>query len=107
MRYSHKNHDLGFPSLSEEAELEATRKMPLHELPLQHRMDSSLAVIAADHPRIANAIDQFWGFQECDEYLTKLIYDGKDPKGHERAGFKSEVLSALLNLKSLHKVTAR
>jgi hypothetical protein len=81
--------------------------MPLHELPFQYRMDSSLAVKNAHHPHIADAIDRFWGSQECDEYLGKLIYAGNDTKSHTRVGFKSEVLTSLLNLKSMHKVTAR
>ena len=94
--------DVGFPALSWEEESLATRPMPLHERPLQARIDSEMETITRHHARIARAIAQFWGHRDCLEYLQKLILNG-DVDGHKRVGFKPEVLSALINLVELHK----
>ncbi len=107
MHFGRKNGNLGFPSLDMEEEDPHTRKMPLHELPQSHQMEMALSVVRTFHPHIADAIDRFWGFQECSDYLKKLIFDGADPKSHTRAGFRPEVLSALLSLQSFHVVTMR
>jgi len=110
MKYSHstKNESLGFPPTTEEdGQALATRKMPLYELPVNHQIEQALGVVGGRHPHIAKAIDAFWGFKEGEDYLTKLIFDGSDPKSYTREGFKPEVLSALLTLQSLHKVTKR
>ncbi len=79
-----------------------TRPMPLHERPLQARIDNEMAIIAAHHSRIAMAIEKFWGHRDCVEYLQTLVLSGGDNDGRARVGFKSEVLSALINLMSLH-----
>lgn len=78
--------------------------MPLHERPLQARIDNEMAIIAERHVRIALAIEKFWGHRDCVEYLQKLIMSGGDQDGHLRVGFKSEVLSALINLAAMHKI---
>jgi len=96
-------HETGFPSLSWEEEDLPTRPMPLHERPLQARIDAEMAVVAAHHVRIALAIERFWGHRDCVEYLRTLILSGGDTDGRARVGFKSEVLSALMNLVALHK----
>ena len=105
----HDPHDsppdaTGFPSLHWEDEEVPTRPLPLHERPLQARIDSEMAVIAAHHPRIARAIETFWGHHDCVEYLKTLILSGGYSEREHRVGFKSEVLSALINLAALHRV---
>ena len=56
------------------------------------------------HPRIVAAIEKFWGHRDCVEYLQKLILSGGHQDGQSRAGFKSEVLTALMNLAAMHQV---
>ena len=97
-------HETGFPSLQWEEDDLPTRPMPLHERPLQARIDNEMTIIARHHERIALAIEKFWGHRDCVEYLQKLIMSGGHQDGQARVGFKSEVLSALINLASLHKV---
>jgi hypothetical protein len=94
--------ETGFPSISWEEEDLATRPLPLHERPLQARIDTEMDIIARHHVRIALAIEKFWGHRDCVEYIQKLILNG-DTDGHKRVGFKPEVVSALINLASLHK----
>ncbi len=94
--------ETGFPSLSWEEEDLPTRPMPLHERPLQARIDTEMEVIAAHHVRIALAIEKFWGHRDCIEYIQKLVLSG-NTEGGNRAGFKPEVVSALINLAELHK----
>ncbi|MEY4736940.1 MAG: hypothetical protein RL302_1259 [Pseudomonadota bacterium] len=94
--------ETGFPSLSWEEEDLATRPTPLHERPLQARIDSEMEVIAKHHVRIALALEKFWGHRDCLEYIQKLVLNG-DHDGHKRVGFKPEVVSALMNLAALHK----
>ncbi|MEN9468133.1 MAG: hypothetical protein RL081_2134 [Pseudomonadota bacterium] len=60
--------ETGFPSLSWEEEDLPTRPTPLHERPLQARIDSEMEVIARHHVRIALAIEKFWGHRDCVEY---------------------------------------
>jgi len=96
-------HETGFPSLSWEEEDLPTRPMPLHERPLQARVDHEMAIIAQHHVRIALALEKFWGHRDCVEYLQSLILTGYK-EGEKRMGFKAEVLSALINLVALHKV---
>ena len=96
--------ETGFPSLSWEEEELPTRPMPLHERPLQARIDAEMAIVAEHHIRIALAIEKFWGHRDCVEYLQPLILGGGDSDGRARVGFKSEVLSALINLVALHRL---
>ena len=97
-----KNKDVGFPELNMELEPLATRPMALFEFPKQFQIDQELAVIALHHARIEKAIRTFWGHPDCVEYLQKLILSGGDGAGHSRVGFKAAVLSALMNLVTLH-----
>ena len=99
--------DAGFPPIITKEEDIKTRPMPLHEIPLQARIDREMAVINQHHARIGAAITTFWGHQDCDEYLQKLIMSGGDGLGKARIGFKREVLAALMNLSNLHEVTPR
>jgi hypothetical protein len=99
---SSRPNETGFPSLSWEDEELPTRPMPLHELPMQARIDHEMSIIAEHHIRIALAIEKFWGHRDCVEYIQQLILNGS-VNGQDRAGFKSDVLSALINLVALHK----
>jgi hypothetical protein len=96
--------ETGFPTLQWEEEDLPTRPLPLHEQPLQVRIDHEMAVISENHARIAKAIVTFWGHRDCSEYLKKLILSGGHSDGGSRAGFRSEVLSALINLAGLHTI---
>lgn len=95
--------ETGFPSLSWEEDYLPTRPMPLHERPLQARIDYEMAIVAEHHIRIALAIEKFWGHRDCVEYLQSLIMSGYK-EGEKRMGFKSEVVAALINLAALHKL---
>ncbi len=95
--------ELGGPELlPEQHDAESTSAMGLEELPTQARIDHEMAIIAGHHPRIAKAINVFWGHKGCTEYIEELILNGGDGAGNSRVGFKREVLSALINLSSLH-----
>lgn len=96
--------ETGFPSLQWEEEDLPTRPMPLHERPLQARIDHEMAIIAEHHIRIVLAIEKFWGHRDCVEYLQTLILSGGYKENQNRVGFKSEVLSALINLAALHRI---
>lgn len=97
-----KKKFVGFPDLIHNPEDHPTRPMALSELPRQARIDHEMAIIRAHHERIAKAIDVFWGHKDCVEYLQQLILSGGDGVGKARIGFKREVLSALINLTTLH-----
>ena len=66
--------DVGFPSLSWEDEELDTRPMPLHERPMQARVDVEMALIAERHIRVALAIENFWGHRDCVGYILSLIH---------------------------------
>jgi hypothetical protein len=95
--------ETGFPSLQWEDEELPTRPMPLHERPLQARIDVELGTIAQHHVRIALAIEKFWGHRDCVEYMQSLILSGYK-EGEKRMGFKAEVVQALINLSQLHRI---
>ena len=95
---------VGFPDINHSTAFLATRPMMLNELPRLTRIDHEMAIIRAHHPRIANAIEMFWGHKDCVEYLQQLILNGGDGFGKARVGFKHEVLSALINLTTLHEI---
>ena len=103
MATSGKNESLGFPPLKWDEEEQATRPMPLHELPRQVGIDNAMAIIAKRHERIAKAITVFWGSQDFVDYMEKLVMSGGDGFGNARVGFKPEVVSALMSLISLHE----
>lgn len=94
----------GFPPLDWEEKELATRPMALHEMPRQFRVDREMAIVNQHHPRIATAIQGFWGHKDCVEYLQNLVLKGYDSSGNSRVGFKPEVMSALINLASLHPI---
>ena len=94
----------GFPPLDWEEKDLATRPMALHEMPRQYRIDREMAVVEQHHPRIAKAILTFWGHPDAVEYIQTLVLKGYDSSGNSRVGFKPEVMSALINLASLHPI---
>lgn len=69
---------------------------------LDPRTDNPLAIVEAQHPRIAKAIRSLWGRQECSIYINKLIMDGSDGLGHDRIGFNQGVANAMMALAELH-----
>lgn len=95
---------LDFPQLNFVEDEPQTRRMSLQELPRQYQVDSQMAIIRAHHERIAKAIEVFWGHKECIDYMQQLVLSGDDEGGKARVGFKREVLSALINLTSLHEL---
>jgi len=97
-----QDNAVGFPSIDWEDEMLETRPLPLHERPLQARIDREMAVVAAQHVRIAMAIESMWGHKECLEYIQALVLSGYK-EGQKRMGFKPEVLAALMNLSALHE----
>jgi hypothetical protein len=102
-----KNESLGFPSLVDkpgDEPITDTWPMPLHDLPEEHQIQQALTVVASQHPQIAKALVAIWGYQEGADYLEQLVFNGSDPRSHTREGFSTDVLTALLNLQSLHVV---
>ena len=97
-----KFQQTGFPTLAWEEEDLVTRPMPLHELPLQARIDMEMGIVAEHNIRVAVAIESFWGRADCVEYLQTLILGGYH-EGQKRMGFKPQVLAALINLAQLHQ----
>lgn len=93
---------VGFPNLLNDEEEQSTRPMRLEEYPRLARIDHEMAIVRQHHERVAKAIEVFWGHKDCVEYLQQLILSGGDGVGKARIGFKREVLSALINLTTLH-----
>lgn len=96
------------PHLEEEEEAKPLiHKTPLHELSKQQRIDRQIAIIEQFHPHIAKGLTLMWGYKECVEYMEKLVLSGGDGAGRSRVGFRVEVLSALMDLTSLHEITKK
>ncbi len=93
-----------FPEINYSEEAPRTHPVPLHEQPRQIRIEHEMAIVRAQHERIARAIEVFWGDQKCNDYIQQLVFDGGDSVGRTRIGFKRDVLSALINLLSLHEI---
>jgi hypothetical protein len=66
------------------------------------RKEDALQLVELHHHRIANTIRTLWGHRECSEYISKLIMDGGDSKGHARMGFNQEAAAAMMVLSDLH-----
>ena len=65
--------------------------------------NAALAEIGRLHPKIAQGIAQLWGQPACVEYLQQLVFDGYDhADNRSRVGFKTEVISAIMTLMTLH-----
>jgi hypothetical protein len=93
---------VGFPDLNYKEDDTATRPVPLHEIPMQARIDREMAVVNQHHERIGKAIAVFWGHADCMEYMQKLVMSGGDGLGKAKVGFRPDVLAALISLISLH-----
>lgn len=81
-----------------------TQPAPLDELNRQARIDHEFEILRKHHARIADSIQLFWGHPECDEFIQKLVFNAGDEYVRARAGFKPEVLDAIMTLSSLHVV---
>ena len=66
------------------------------------RKEEALQVVELHHHRIANTIRTLWGHKECSVYISKLIMDGGDNKGHIRMGFNQDAATAMMVLSDLH-----
>lgn len=80
----------------------ATQPLPLQDLPKDCRMQQAMKVIERDYQRIHMAINSLWGHRECGEYLQKLLMSSDDAAGHNRMGFKTEIVTAMFVLSDLH-----
>jgi hypothetical protein len=79
---------------------------PTGESNRQAQIDHEFAILRKHHARIADSIQLFWGHPECDEFIQKLVFNSDDEYVRARAGFKPEVLEAIMKLSSLHIVDA-
>lgn len=95
------------PHIEEEEVKPVAQETPLHELSKQQRIDRQIAIIEQYHPHIAKGLKLMWGYKECVEYMEKLVLSGGDGAGKSRVGFRVEVLSALMDLTSLHEITKK
>ncbi len=91
-----------FPTLVFEDE---TPQISPSSLPDEDVIEQSIATIRSKHERIANILQSIWGYQECADYLQKLVFNGSDPSDLKRLGFTPDVASALMELSRIHKVT--
>jgi len=64
-------------------------------------LKDSLLMVHAFSPRVGKALDLFWGHKDFQPYMNKLLADDM-PGGVRRQGFPLHVLSALIELQSLH-----
>lgn len=86
------------------ADFDPTEPVPLDGLNRQAQIDHAFEILRKHHARIADSIQLFWGHPECDEFIQKLVFNADDESVRVRAGFKPEVLEAIMNLSSLHVV---
>ncbi len=86
---------------------EKTEPAPLDDLNPQAKIDREFRILRRHHARIADSIQLFWGHPECDEFIQKLIFNSGDEFVRARAGFKPEVLEAIMNLSALHVANAK
>jgi hypothetical protein len=84
-----------------------TEPAPLDDLNRQARINHEFGVVRKHHARIADSIQLFWGHPECDEFIQKLIFNAGDEYVRARAGFKPEILEAIMNLSNLHVVIVK
>lgn len=102
-----KNEFLGFPDLIQDFDDLVTRPMPLHELPLDARIDHELSIISLHHDRIAKMIQMSWGHQDCMDYMQTLMLSGGDGVDRIRSGFSPDVVTAIMNLTAMHDVAPK
>ena len=96
------NDDMAFPPLFFADETPPVVKPPLRE---EDVVAQAMKTVLSKHERIGNTLKSIWGYQECSDYLQKLVYNGSDPADLNRTGFDPQVADALLLLSEVHKVT--
>lgn len=64
------------------------------------KTDPELLVIEKFAARISDTIWLIWGYQECENYLFKLMFDSRDGR---RQGFPADVAMAIMILHSRHQ----
>lgn len=84
-----------------------TEPAPLDELNREARIAREFRILRKHHARIADSIQLFWGHPECDVFIQKLVFNAEDEFALTRAGFKPEVLEAIMNLSVLHVVNVK
>ena len=94
--------NMAFPPLSFEDEAPQIAKPPRRE---EDVVAQAIETVRSRHERIANTLKSIWGYQECSDYLQKLVFNGADPTDLNRVGFDPEVADALLLLSEIHNVT--
>jgi hypothetical protein len=94
--------DMEFPPLIFEDEPPPISKPPVCEVDF---VAEAMKTVLSKHERIGNTLKSIWGYQECSDYLQKLVYNGSDPADLNRTGFNPEVADALMLLSEVHKVT--
>ncbi len=95
---------LEFPPLFLDVEEEAPKVVqPVHVS--TSLSEDSMAMVRRHHPHIGDRLHAIWGYRECGEYLQRLVLTAHDVQGNARVGFKPEVMTALMNLSAMHKVT--
>lgn len=94
--------DMAFPPLSSEEPSARISKPPLRD---EDVIERAIETVRTRHERIANTLKTIWGYQECSDYLQKLVFNGSDPADLTRAGFNADVADAILLLSRIHAVT--
>ncbi len=93
--------NMAFPPISFADEPPPVTKPPLGE---EDVFAKAIGTVRSRHERIANTLTAIWGYQECSDYLQKLVFNGSDPADLKRTGFDPQVADALLLLSRIHKV---
>lgn len=93
----------GFPALFDNDDLDRLRAEQLEREYPRVEPYRPLPIVAAQYPRIAEAIRQLWGTPEADAFFNRMLIDERG----NRAGFPPEVVRALLALSELHQQAFR
>lgn len=96
------DEDMAFPPLFSEEPSPRISKPPLRD---EDVIEQAIETVRTRHERIANTLKTIWGYQECSDYLQRLVFDGADPTDLKRAGFTDDVANAIMLLSRIHKVT--
>lgn len=77
-------------------------QVDLLKLTPEQRLEAAMEIVEQHHPRIAKTLRSMWGYQECSDYISKLIMSGGDGMGNARVGFNQDAANAMLVLGNLH-----
>jgi hypothetical protein len=94
-------HTVPLPMIVEEDD-EPAPVVDLLKLSPEQRFAQAMAIIERHHARVAKTLQAMWGYQECSDYISKLIMSGVDGTGKARVGFNQDAASAMLVLGNLH-----